>query len=86
MSTGVPQWLEDVSKSYSSDDQTSDMITKLVLNANSIPNFSFQGGLLKYKNKIWIAHDLALQQRIITALHSSPLGGAFWFSCDLPKN
>jgi hypothetical protein len=32
-------------------------------------------GVIKFKGKVWIAQNSALQTQIIAALHSSPIGG-----------
>ena len=50
-------------------------MTKLAVSATSKPNFSLHQGLLRYKGRIWVGPDVILQQRIIMAFHSSPVGG-----------
>jgi hypothetical protein len=75
ISVGVPQWLDEVVACYDTDVHTSELIAKLILKADVVPNFTFQWGPLKYKGRFWIANNLALQQKIMTALHSSPVGG-----------
>jgi hypothetical protein len=37
--------------------------------------FSLHQGLIKYKDKVWIAKNSALQTKVIAALHSSAIGG-----------
>jgi len=32
-------------------------------------------GVLRYKNRIWLGHDKSLHQQVISAMHSSALGG-----------
>ena len=39
--------------------------------------FSLENGLIRHKGKIWVGQNSAVQTRIISALHSSPIGGAF---------
>lgn len=51
------------------------MITKLALASDAIPNFSLRDGVLRFKNRIWIGQDSALQQQLIHAVHASPVGG-----------
>jgi len=60
---------------YQADTQASTLLTKLATNATSVNNFSLVDGLLKYKNRIWVDNNQALQLQHIQDLHSSPLGG-----------
>ena len=45
------------------------------LDAQSVPNFTFSNGILRYKSHIWIGHDPVLQEQIITSLHSNAVVG-----------
>jgi hypothetical protein len=76
ISSATPQWLEAVVESYASDAQARDLITKLSLQGDSVPHyFSLHNGVLRYKNRVWIGQDNNLHLQIITAMHSSALGG-----------
>lgn len=74
ISTCVPQWLEAIAAAYASDAQATALITKLSTSPDSVPNFSFLNGILKFKNRVYVAQDNELQQQIVLALHASPLG------------
>lgn len=37
--------------------------------------FTLEQGLIKYKKKIWVAHNSALQTKLIAAFHASAIGG-----------
>jgi len=37
--------------------------------------YSLDNGIIRYKNKLWIAQNSALQTKIIAAFHSSAIGG-----------
>jgi hypothetical protein len=50
------------------------MISKLMIDDKAVPGFSLKDGLLRYQNRIWVGSDLALQQKIISAFHDSPVG------------
>jgi hypothetical protein len=67
--------LEAVVESYASDTQARDLITKLSLQGDSVPNFSLHNGVLRYKNRVWIGLDNNLRLQILAAMHSSALGG-----------
>lgn len=69
-----PQWCSDVAMGYLSDPHTSSLLAKLA-DPQAVPSFSLSDGLLKYKNRIWVGNNPSLQQQLIQALHSSPLGG-----------
>jgi len=75
VSTTTPLWLDEVLAGYKKDVHAQELITKLCLNSNSVPNYTFQSGLLRYKNRIWIGQNPPLQQSIMQAMHSSALGG-----------
>lgn len=71
----VPQWLTDVQTSYSADPDAQKMLSKLSINVAVVPNFVLKDGLLRYKGRLWLGNDVQLHHRVLSALHSSPLGG-----------
>lgn len=75
MSVARPQWLQEVSDSYASDNRVQQTIAKLVIDPEAVPYFTYRDGLLRYKQRVWIADHPALHQRIIQALHESAVGG-----------
>ena len=75
ISTCTPQWLEAVVNSYAKDPVAADLITKLSLHPAAVPNYTLSAGVLRYKNRIWIGADKNLRQQVISAMHSSALGG-----------
>lgn len=74
-SSCTPQWLEDVVAGYADDPAALELMAKLSLHPESVPHFTFTNGVLRYKNRIWLGNNSALQQKVLTALHSTPLGG-----------
>lgn len=75
MSTATPSWLSAVITSYTSDPQGTQLITKLSLSPDAVPNYTLSGGILRFYNRIWIGNDKALQTQLISAMHSSAVGG-----------
>jgi len=75
ISSASPIWLEQVAASYAGDVQAQGMIAKLALDPSSVPGFTWRDGLLRYKNRIWIGQDESLYSKLVTAMHSSALGG-----------
>jgi hypothetical protein len=51
------------------------LLSKLSLDANAVPNVTLKDGLLRHKSKIWVGNDSDLQQQLIVLMHASPLGG-----------
>uniref|UniRef100_A0A0A8XQA2 Uncharacterized protein n=1 Tax=Arundo donax TaxID=35708 RepID=A0A0A8XQA2_ARUDO len=72
-----PQWLEEVSAGYQNQNESSvqDILAKLAISPSAVPLFSLKDGLLRYKNRIWLGSNKSLQHRVMTALHSTALGG-----------
>lgn len=75
ISSCTPKWVAEIADSYSQDSATTDIIAKLVVDASAVPNFSWQDGLLRYKNRIWVGPSSELQHKLLTAFHSSAVGG-----------
>jgi hypothetical protein len=61
ISSVTPEWLLSVQASYDVDPHATDLITKLSLKGDSAPNYTYKDGLLRYKSRIWIGQDPALQ-------------------------
>ena len=72
-----PQWLQEVLNSYVTDKEAQSLLAQLVLASPNDQGFSLENGLIRHKGKIWVGQNSAVQTRIISALHSSPIGGAF---------
>jgi hypothetical protein len=70
-----PVWLQEVLNSYITDPDAQDLLVRLAIRSPHEQGFSLQQGVIKYKEKVWIARNSALQTRIIAALHSSVIGG-----------
>lgn len=75
ISSASPQWLSDVVQSYVDNPVAQWLLTHVTVNPDSLPHFSLLNGVIRYKGRIWLAHDTQLQSRVLEALHSSPMGG-----------
>lgn len=71
ISTVVPTWLNQVVQ----DTNCADMITKLSIDSQAIPNFTLSNGLLRYKEKLFIGSNGTLRQQLLDSFHNSDLGG-----------
>ena len=75
LSTSTPLWLEAVVSAYASDPQAQELITKLSLKQDVVPYYTLSGGVLRFKNRIWVGNNTSLQSQLISAMHTSALGG-----------
>lgn len=85
VSSCSPVWLQEVSDGYLQDAFSAQLLTDLTLNAESRPNFSLCNGVLRFKGRVWIDNNPSVQDKIISALHSSPLGGHSGFPVTYSK-
>ena len=71
------QWLNEVVSSYQSDLVAVDLLARLAVSADSVPPFSLSQGIIRHKNRVWLGSSKVLQQQILQAFHSNPVGGHF---------
>lgn len=75
LSVCVPSWLDEVRDSYASHPHTSSLLSQVLLQPESAPHFSVTDGVLRYKGRIWLGHNVGLQQKVLGALHNAAVGG-----------
>ena len=61
--------------SYSHDARAQELLAKMATAPDSVSNFTLRDGLLRYKCRIWVGADSALQNQLIAAVHSTAVGG-----------
>jgi hypothetical protein len=66
-------------QSYLSNTSAQDILTKLTVECKSCPPFSLNQGLLRYTGRIWVGNDADLKLKLLSGIHSSPIGGHSWF-------
>jgi hypothetical protein len=71
----TPKWMQEVLNSYSTDSQAQQLLSQLALTSPDEHGYTLDKGLIKYKGKVWIAANSALQTKLISAMHSSAIGG-----------
>lgn len=69
VSSVQPLWIQEVTNSYVTDPQAQEILAILAL------GFSLHQGVIRFQDRIWIGKNAALQTKIITAMHSSAVGG-----------
>ena len=80
-----PQWCQDIIDGYLRDEEAKRLLAKLVVNGSSVPHFSLQDGIIKFKNKIWVGNNESMHQAILQAIHSSAVGGHSGFPVTYHK-
>jgi transposase InsO family protein len=63
-----------VTASYEHDNHCLELITKLSIDPNAVPNYSLQG-VLRYKGKLVIGDNTSLKTKLLDSFHKSALGG-----------
>jgi hypothetical protein len=74
ISHSTPVWLEEVVKGYQVDEQAQKLLAKLAI-SSPFDNFSLGDGLIRYKTRVWLGNNNALQSKIVQALHDGAVGG-----------
>jgi hypothetical protein len=69
-----PDWLKEVLNSYTTDAAMTALLQELAVLSPNAKGFSLENGLIKYKGRLVIGSNLALQTKLIAALHASAVG------------
>jgi hypothetical protein len=79
-SAAVPVWVQEVINSYILDEFVQGLFLELAIVSPNDKGYSVSQGLIRFKKKIWVGSNSAIQTKILDAFHSSALGGggAFW--------
>jgi hypothetical protein len=75
ISSVAPAWITEVVEGYQQDTATLDIIAKLTIDDQAVPNFTLQQGVLRLHGRIWIGSNPSLQLKLMKACHDSALGG-----------
>jgi transposase InsO family protein len=70
-----PRWLTEIQQNYQQDSQAMKLLTELTAGSGTSGNYTLQSGLIKYKGRLWLGNNSALQQKVISSLHDSAVGG-----------
>lgn len=75
ISTVQPKWMEDVQKSYEQDQACTDLLTKLSVSPQAVPNYSLKNDILRFHGKVVIGGASDLRTQLLQSFHNSALGG-----------
>ena len=84
LSVSQPVWVQQIVDSYSTHPPTLKLLQSLSVSAKQ-GHFVLDKGIIKYKNRIWVASSPVVQQKILSALHSSAIGGHSGFLVTYTK-
>lgn len=68
-------WVQEVLNTYATDPEAQSLLQRLVVHSPDSHGFELDQGLIKHPVKVWIASNSALRTKLISALHSSAIGG-----------
>jgi hypothetical protein len=64
ISTVVPIWIQEVVNSYQHDTEATTLLQKLAIVSPDDNGYSLSKGVIRYKNRIWIGQNSALQTKL----------------------
>jgi hypothetical protein len=70
-----PAWLQEVVNSYVTDPGAQKRLAELALSSPDEHGYELKHGLIRFQGRIWLGANSALQTKLISALHSSAVGG-----------
>jgi hypothetical protein len=81
VSVCLPSWLEEVQQGYNLDPATQKLLVQMTSDPSQGPRFfTLTDGVLRVQGRIWVGQNAAVQQKILSALHTNALGGHSGFN------
>jgi hypothetical protein len=77
ISVSKPVWLAAVQQGYLTDPQAQALLATLASDEPKNNYYPLTDGVIRYKGQVWLSNDTKIQEQVMLALHSSPLGGSF---------
>lgn len=75
MSICQPLWVQEVANSYATDVAAQKMLTRLAVTSPDEEGYTLHQGLIRFRDRVWIGANTALQTKLISSLHQSAIGG-----------
>jgi hypothetical protein len=75
VSAVTPVWIQEILNSYDTDTNAHQLLQELAISSPNSQGFSLSDGVIRFKGRIWVGANTAIQTKIIQAFHSSALGG-----------
>lgn len=70
-----PMWLQEVVNSYVTDADAQRRLTELAISSPGEHGYELHQGIIRFRGRVWLGSNSALQTKIISSLHSSAVGG-----------
>jgi hypothetical protein len=70
-----PAWLQEVLNSYATDTDAHRRLIELAITSPNEQGYALVQGVILLRGRVWIGSNSALQTKLITAFHSSAVGG-----------
>ena len=70
-----PDLINESREEWKNDEEVWALIRKLQQDSSTSNTFSWQNDSLWYKDRLYLCKNSQLKQKILTELHTSPLGG-----------
>jgi hypothetical protein len=74
-STVQPAWLQEVINSYVTGPSAQQRLAELAISSPDEHGYSLHMGVIRLHGRIWLGANTTLQTKLITAFHSSAVGG-----------
>lgn len=75
LSQCTPTWLQELEYGYNQDPATKELLSQLSLHDGPMGPFTLHQGVIRHKGRLWLAGNSALQQKVLTAMHDTAIGG-----------
>ena len=75
VSSSQPVWVQELVNSNTTDPRAQQLLAQLAVHTPNEQGYILDKGLIKFKDKIWVAQNSAMQTKLIDAFHSSAIGG-----------
>jgi hypothetical protein len=75
ISAVVSIWIQGVINSYHNDATATALLQELAVVQHNDQGYSLSNGVIRYKDRIWIENNSALQTKRVSSFHSCALGG-----------
>jgi hypothetical protein len=70
-----PVWIQEIVNSYVTDPDAQRRLTELAVASPDEHGYSLHQGLIQYQGRVWLGANSALQTKLISAFHTSAIGG-----------
>ena len=67
--------MKELEDSYEKVEWLKEILAQLIVNPTAVPNYTLANGLVRYKGRLVVGDDTILKEKILKALHCSPIGG-----------